>query len=451
MSEADVLDAVEAQPWDQVVESQLSRVTATIQDLRKRSEYYATTLDEAGIPPDLVVRGWSDLTAIPLTTKNDIRASLAARPPLGRHLAVDVAEVTQIQATSGTTGSPSYFGLTPADVSTWARLGARGFYAAGFRPADVILHAWAMSKGFTGGVPVVRMLQHLGTVVIPLGAEAGMERILTVAKDQGAVGLCTAPNYALYLADQAERVVGVSAAELPIRSLVVGGEPGGGIPSIRSRIEAGWNATCCEVLGNSDIATIVWAECPDRSGMHFVGQDIVLAELVDAEKGTPIEPVTGAVGELVYTALERQASPLLRFRSGDLVEVLGTECRCGRTSYKLRCFARTDDMLLVRGINVWPTAVQEVVAGFAPRSTGAMRIVLDFEGYTTNSHLRIDVERGATASTDDDTALAKDIVSAIRSRLVFQADVHVVAPGEIEPPGAGKVKLVERRLPGGDA
>jgi phenylacetate-CoA ligase len=448
MPGADVLDAVEAEPWDKVVEAQFARMTATIQDLRKRSEYYAATLDEAGVGPDLVVRDWSDLTSIPLTTKDDIRASLAASPPLGRHLAVDVSEVTQIQATSGTTGSPSYFGLTPADVATWARLGARGFYAAGFRPADVVLHAWSLSKGFTGGVPVVRMLQHLGTVVVPIGAEAGMERILTVAKDQQAVGLCTAPNYALYLADKAQETIGMTAAELPVRHLVVGGEPGGGIPSIRARIEQGWEASCCEVLGNSDIATIVWAECPDRSGMHFVGQDIVMAELVDPEKGTPVEPVDGAVGELIYTALERQASPLLRFRSGDLVEVLGTECGCGRTSYKLRCFGRTDDMLLVRGINVWPTAVQEVVAGFAPRSTGALRIVLDFEGYTTNSHLRIEVERGTGASTDDDAVLARDITSALRSRLVFQADVHILGPGEIEPPGAGKVKLVERRSPG---
>ncbi|WP_051248070.1 phenylacetate--CoA ligase family protein [Nocardioides halotolerans] len=451
MTGPDVLDDVEVQPWDQVVESQFRRATGTIQDLRKRSELYADTLDQAGIGPDFEVRDWSDLTAIPLTDKNAIRASLAAHPPLGRHLAVDPSDVTQIQATSGTTGSPSYFGLTPNDVQTWARLGARGFYAAGFRPGDVVLHAWSLSKGFTGGVPVVRMLQQLGAVVVPIGAEGGMERILTVAKDQAAVGLCTAPNYALYLADMAERTVGVPATELAVRSLVVGGEPGGGIPSIRSRIEAGWNATCCEVLGNSDIATIVWAECPDRSGMHFIGQDIVLAELVDPEKGTPVEPAAGAVGELIYTALEREASPLLRFKSGDLVEVLGTECSCGRTSYKLRCFGRTDDMLLVRGINVWPTAVQEIVAGYAPRTTGAMRIVLDFEGYTTNDHLRIEVERGTEATTDDDATLARDITSAIRSKLVFQADVHVVGPGEIEPPGAGKVKLVERRLPGGGA
>lgn len=441
---ADVYDAAESAPWDEVVAETFERTTAQIASVRARSPFYADLFDDAGIGPDFVVRDWDDLARIPPTDKRDIRASLSAAPPLGRHLGVERERLVQIQATSGTTGSPSYLGLTDADIVTWNELGARAFYAAGFRRGDVVLHAWSLSKGFTGGVPVVRMLAHLGATVIPVGAEAGLHKILTVAHEQQAVAMCTAPNFARYLADKCEETIGVPATELAVRKLVVGGEPGGGIPAIRARIQSGWDATCCEVLGNSDIATIVWAECPERDGMHFVGQGLVLPEIVDPVTGAHVEPVAGASGELYYTAVQREASALIRFRSGDLVEITGTDCACGRTSYKLRCYGRTDDMLLVRGINVWPTAVHGVVSDFAPRTTGAMRIVLDFDGHVTNDNLLVKVEHAAGLTDAARDGLAHEISSAIRSRLSFRADIRMVPAGELEPPGAAKVRLVER-------
>jgi phenylacetate-CoA ligase len=437
-------DPVETQFWAEVLPRQLELFSEQVRSLHSRSPFYRERLDAAGIGSDFVASDWDDLLAIPTTTKDDIRASLAAHPPLGAHVGVPLDQVVQVQATSGTTGTPSYLALTENDLHTWAELGARAFRAAGIGPGDVVLHAWSMSKGFTGGVPVVRMLHRAGAMAVPIGAEAGVERLLVVARDVGATALCTAPNFAAYFASQAPKHIGMEATELGIRRLVVGGEPGGGIPSVRSHIEEAWNATSCEVLGNSDIATIVWAECLGRDGMHFVGQDIVLAELVDPETGEHVDPVAGAQGEIVYTALRREASALLRFKSGDRAEVLADEgsCSCGRTSFRLRCIGRTDDMLLVRGINVWPTAVQEVVAGFRPRATGAMRILADFEGYTTQKPLRIQVER--SAADVDGEALAADIERSLSSRLVFSAHVESVDPGVLVPPGAAKVKLVER-------
>lgn len=443
---ADVYTAAESAPWNEVMADAFARATRQIAGVRSRSPFYADLFDAAGIGPDYRVRDWDDLAKIPMTDKRDIRASLAEAPPLGRHLGVDRARLVQVQATSGTTGSPSYLGLTEADIATWNELGARAFYAAGFREGDVVLHAWSLSKGFTGGVPVVRMLAHLGATVVPVGAEAGLHKVLTVAKEQEAVAMCTAPNFALYLADECEETIGVPASDLAIAKLVVGGEPGGGIPAIRARIQDGWEATCCEVLGNSDIATIVWAECPERDGMHFIGQGLVLPEIVDPVTGSHVEPVAGATGELLYTALQREASALIRFRSGDIVQVIDTECACGRTGYKLRCEGRTDDMLLVRGINVWPTAVQGVVADLAPRTTGAMRIMLDFAGHATNDNLVIKVEHAPGLPADAHDELARDISSAIRSRLSFRADVRIVPAGELEPPGAAKVRLVERSI-----
>ena len=176
--------------------------------------------------------------------------------------------------------------------------------------------------------------------------------------------------------------------------------------------------------------------------MHFIGQDIVLAELIDPDTETHIEPQPGAVGELVYSALRREASALLRFRSNDRVEVTGDSCECGRTSFKIRCFGRTDDMLLVRGINVWPSAVQDVIAGFRPRATGLMRILVDFDGHTTQRPLRIEVE--SAGDPQDGGRLAEDITKSIASRLVFSADIAIVPRGTLTAPGAAKVALVQR-------
>jgi phenylacetate-CoA ligase len=437
-------DKIEREAWETAAPRQLELFTTQLRSLYTRSAFYRERLEAAGIGPDYVAHDWDDLLAVPTTSKDDIRASLQAVPPLGAHLGVPLDQVVQVQATSGTTGVPSYLALTAEDVETWADLGARALHAAGIRPGDVVLHAWSMSKGFTGGVPMVRMLQRAGATVLPIGAEAGVERLLVVARDVGATAICTAPNFCIYMAQQAPRYLGMEARELGIRALVVGGEPGGGLPSVRQHIEALWGATCCEVLGNSDIATLVWAECHAQHGMHFTGQDFVLAEIVDPETGRHVDPVEGASGELVYSALRREASALLRFRSGDIVEILGGEgtCDCGRSSYRLRCVGRTDDMLLVRGINVWPTAVHEVVAGFRPRATGVMQIVADFEGYTTQRPLRVQVER---ASIEVDAGeLASDIERSLSSRLVFSAVVECLDPGVLEPPGAAKVKLVHR-------
>jgi phenylacetate-CoA ligase len=304
-----------------------------------------------------------------------------------------------------------------------------------------------MSKGFAGGVPVVRMLQHLGCRVLPIGAEAGSDRLLVIAAAQRATGLCATPNFALYLGEQADRVLGRPASETGIRRLIVGGEPGGGIPALRSRLEATWQATSCEVLGNSDIATIVWAECEQaHDGMHFIGQGLVLAELIDPTSGQVVEARSGLRAEIVYTALVREASPLLRFRSRDHVEIIGTECECGRTSLRLRCFGRTDDMLIVKGVNVWPTAVQELVLKFRPRTTGAMRIILDFPGHATSGPLRVRIEHAANLSDQERADLRDDIARQIRQLLIIRAEVELVPPDTLEKPGATKVSLVVREL-----
>ncbi|MEV8047278.1 AMP-binding protein [Streptomyces griseoluteus] len=390
------------------------------------------------------VRTVEDLAGLPFTEKYELRDSLVEHPPLGAHVAVDAGDIVQIQASSGTTGSPSYVGLTASDIATWCELGARALYANGFRPGDRLLHAFGMSKGFVGGLPVVQILQYMGIVDIPIGAEAGAERLLRVQADQRPNALIGTPYFLTHLAEQAPKIVGRAARELGVRAISVGGEPGGGLPSVRDNLEALWGATAREMLGGTDIACTYWGECEVGDGMHFLSPDLMIAELIDPETGEQIAPHEGAQGELVYTALRRQASALLRFRTRDHVVVTGTDCRCGRTGYKVRCIGRTDDMLIVRGINVFPSAIKQLVLELAPETTGEMRIRADFEGHSTQRPLPLLVEHATGMSEEQQENLRAALEERIRSALNVKTVVSLVPDGTLKRPDHVKVALIER-------
>lgn len=422
---------------------QNERLCEQFRYLAARSDFYRAKFAEHRVTPEKV-RTVADLAGLPFTEKQELRDSLAQTPPLGAHVAAAPEEIVQIQASSGTTGSPSYVGLTPSDIETWSELGARALYANGFRPGDRLLHAFGMSKGFVGGLPVVQILQHMGIVDIPIGAEAGAERLLRVQADQRPDALIGTPYFLTYLAEQAPEIVGQKARDLGVRAISVGGEPGGGLPAVRQRLESLWGATAREMLGGTDIACTYWGECEAGEGMHFLSPDLMVAELIDPATGDIVDPVEGAQGELVYTALRRQASPLLRFRTRDHIVVTGTECSCGRTGYKVRCVGRTDDMLIVRGINLFPSAVKQLVVEMAPETTGEMRIRADFEGHSTQRPLPLVVEHAAGLSQDRQIALKAAIEDRVRSALNVKTIVELVPEGTLKRPDHVKVALVER-------
>lgn len=441
----DVLDEIET--WDRarLAEHESMLLRRQLEHVMTHSAFYRDKMAAAGVDPASITTV-QDLRQVPFTEKGELRRSLAEHPPLGSHLAVPITDLAQIQATSGTSGTPSYFGLTEHDISVWGTAGARGFYAAGVRPGDLVLHGWGMSKGFAGGVPAVRVLQQLGCVVIPIGGEAGAERLLTVAASLRPKVFCTGPNFALHAGRVAEEVLGGgrTASSLGIERIVVGGEPGGGVPAIRSQIEQLWGATSCETLGNSDVLPIVFAECLERDGMHFVAQGLAHIELIDPETEEDIAFEAGASGELVLTALDRLASPLVRFRTHDHIEVLSTTCACGRTGPRVRCVGRTDDMMIVRGVNVWPSAVREIAVSFQPRLTGNLRIIADFEGHSTEQRLRIRVEHAADLSADEVAAVEAELERRITQVLAFRPRLEMVPPGVIPEAGVNKTALVER-------
>ncbi|WBY03577.1 AMP-binding protein [Ramlibacter tataouinensis] len=450
MNTPPTFSAIETQPLDAIQAQQLELLHRQLAYLAAHSTLYQRKMAQAGI--DLAsIRTLADLARVPFTSKQELRDSLAAAPLLGLHRAAPAQDIVQVQASSGTTGSPAYVGLTRADRASWAEVTGRGLYACGVRPHDLVLHAFSMSKGFVGGVPIYQGVERVGAVDIPIGADGGADRLLLAARDARPRCIVGTPNFLLYLASLAPDVTGMPATALGVKRLIVGGEPGGGNPAIRQALQQAWGATCCELMGGTDLGCVYWAEADDQRGMYFVGPDYILAELIDPASGEPVAWSEGATGELVYTSLQREASPVLRFRSGDHVTVTAMGGPGGRSTPAIRCFGRTDDMLIVRGVNIFPSAVQDVVSAMVPLVGGAVRVLADFEGHTTQGNLKLLVERAPGADAAQNAEVARQVEARVRNALSVKPEVRMVRHGFFAAPGAQKVALTLRKMPDLDA
>ena len=387
--------------------------------LRERSPFYRDKLAgaEAG--------GLDELPDLPFTTKEELRESLAAEPPLGRHLAAPLDAVRRIFSTSGTTGDPLYIAVTDADLAGWTEIGASSYRACGIEPAQRAVLTYN-SGPFVAGV-VLDAWTRIGATVIPVGS-GNTERLLRACQVLGAEALGCTPSYAIYLADWC-RARDIDPQSLGLRRLAVAGEPGGGEPATRAQIEDAFGATVREAMGIADVSPSLWGECEEQAGMHFCGRDHVYAELIDPAGDAPVPWEDGAEGELVYTSLRREAMPVVRFRSRDRVVVTARPCSCGRTSARVRCVGRTDDMLIIRGVSLFPSAVREVVAGFRPRVGGPILIRPAHTGVRQDAPPRVIVELAQDERADDE--LSGAIQLAIRSKLVTSAAVELVPYGTL--------------------
>jgi phenylacetate-CoA ligase len=387
-----------------------------------RSPFYRDKLREAGFDSAEAVGGLDGIAALPFTEKDEIRASQAAEPPFGRHLAADPGQLVRVFSTSGTTGDPCYMPVTKADLAGWIENSSRSYHAAGIRAGMRVLTTYNAGP-FVAGAALDTMAA-LGVCHIPvgLGNTARLVRALQLVRPDAL--MCT-PSYAAYLVEHL-RGLGVEPADLGVRRICVAGEPGGGEPELRGRLEAAWNAKVCEAMGIGDVSVSLWGECEEQTGMHFNGADNVHVELIDPESGAPVPLADGATGELVYTALRREAVPVLRFRSRDHVVCHVSPCRCGRTTMRVRCIGRTDDMVIVRGVNVFPSAVRAVVAGFVPRVSGALVVRPKARGIRQEPPLPVHVELGPDAGPDGGGGLAQEIEAAVRATLVATVKVTLV-------------------------
>ncbi|HLH68925.1 MAG TPA: phenylacetate--CoA ligase family protein [Candidatus Dormibacteraeota bacterium] len=426
-------------PTDRELEArQLALLARQLEELELRSSFYRRKLAEAGVR-GLRPRTFADLGQLPFTTKEELRESQLQEPPLGAHAAVDLRAVVRIHSSTGTTGQPSWVGLTRRDVAMWTEVTASALTTEGLTPDDVLVHGASLSL-FVGGLPFKDAVEHIGATFVPIGTGAS-EKAVMAFRTLGANVLHSTPSYALYLAEYVRERHGLDPRDLGVRKIFVGGEPGGGEPATRALIEESWGARVTEGLGNADMAPVIFAECPARAGMHHTAGDHVLVELIDPVSGEQLSWEPGAVGELVYTATDRECCPLLRFRTRDRVEVLGVGCECGRPGPRIRCVGRTDDMLIVLGVNVFPSAIRDVVASLHPRTTGAVQVLLPGPGPRLEPPLRIQAEHGPGEA--DPEGLRGELERLIRARLTVPVRVELVPPDTL-PRSEMKSSLVRR-------
>jgi phenylacetate-CoA ligase len=432
-----ILDpAVETRPWQEQHAADEWLYRKQIEYLLPRSAFYREKLAVAGFANPQTVGALENIVALPFTEKDELRRTETPDEPIGAHRAAPPEAIVRIFSTSGTTGTPSYIPLTAADLATWIRISSRSYAASGLSAGDRLISTYNAGP-FVGGVGL-DAFHALGLCHIPVGSGSS-ERLLAAVRLLKAQAVALTPSYALHLAEAA-RERGIDLAASSVERLVVAGEPGGGEPAMRARLEEAWGAKVMEAMGIGDIAATLWGECEQRHGMHFSGRGFVHFELIDPESAAPVPFEDGARGELVYTHLVREAAPLLRFRSRDHVELWAGPCPCGRTSPRIRCIGRTDDMLVVRGVNVFPSAVRDVVNAFKPAVSGPISIRPRRRGFRQDPPLRILVELGGSETPDE--ALAPRIAAAIRERLLVSAEIALV-PYRTLPRSDYKSKLVD--------
>jgi phenylacetate-CoA ligase len=427
---------VEALPWQQQLALDDTAYREQLGYLFAHSSFYRDKLAAAGWASAGDAGGLDRIEQLPLTEKQELRASCTPENPIGAHLCVEPSEIVRIYSTSGTTGTPSYIPLTAGDLENWVTGSARSYAASGIAAGHRIVSTYNAGPFVAGAA--LASFDRIGLCHIPVGT-GNSERLMLAIQLLAPEAAVLTPSYAAHLIEwAAERDVDLAGSS--VRRVLVAGEPGGGEPAFREKLERGWGAKVTEAMGIGDIGVSLWGECEQQDGMHLGARGFVHVELIDPAGGAnPIED--RAPRALVVTHLRHRAAPLLRFRTRDHVQLRTDPCACGRTSPRLRCIGRTDDMLIVRGVNVFPSAIREVVGGFMPAVSGHILVRPQSPGVKQDPPLPVSVELAGDGPGDD--ALAGAIRDKLRSVLVVQTRVELVPRGALGR-SEYKSKLVER-------
>jgi phenylacetate-CoA ligase len=425
---------VETRPWAEQLELDDAAYRRQLEYLLERSAFYR---DKLGVVSAAAAGGLAAIAQLPLTDKSELRATVTPENPVGAHLCAARSEIVRIYSTSGTTGAPSYVPLTAGDLDNWVTGSARSYAASGARAGQRIVSTYNAGPFVAGAA--LAAFDRIGLCHVPVGT-GNTERLVRAIELLAPEAAVLTPSYAAHLVEWCAEH-GVDLAGSSVERVLVAGEPGGGEPAFRTMLEAGWGASVTEAMGIGDIGVSLWGECEQQDGMHLGARGFVHAELIDPGTGTAVELADGAEGELVLTHLQHRAAPLLRFRTRDHVRVRTTPCGCGRTGPRIRCVGRTDDMLIVRGVNVFPSAVREVVTAFTPRVSGQILVRPRAPGVKQEPPLPVSVELGRGAFADE--ALADAISERLRSVLVVQTRVELLPWGSLQR-SEYKTKLVDR-------
>jgi phenylacetate-CoA ligase len=367
-----------------------------------------------------------DLRKLSLTTKADYEAAIERDPPYGDLLGVPLDRIARVHFSSGTTARPTPVAWTARDLARWADLYARMAWSQGVRPRDVhqclFSYAW-----FVGGLGATAGYALLGATVVPAGS-ADTERQIDTIFRFGTTSVGGTPSFVLHIAETAE-ALGRQLRESAVRHVMVGGEPGGCVAGTRARIEELWGARCFDGYGCLEFQPIAW-ECEAQAGGHLA-EDFIYAEVLDVETHEPVPD--GEPGVLVLTHLDKEACPLIRWWTGDVVVRDSSPCSCGRTHARLPggVRGRADDMLVIRGVNVFPSAVEDLVR--RERGAGSeYRIVLDpalrdpRTGYARGFRLQVEAAAGAPGD------LGVRLAEAVHRELKVRPEVEIVEAGRLE-------------------
>jgi phenylacetate-CoA ligase len=428
-----IRDRVEAVSRREMELIQLERLRQGLDRVSTAVPFYRESLNEAGITAG-DIRSIQDLGRLPFTTKEDLRDNY----PFGM-LAVPLKEVIRIHASSGTTGKPTVVAYTRNDVSLWSELMARVYLAAGVTSDDVIQNAYGYGL-FTGGLGFHYGAETIGAAVIPVSG-GNTRRQLMIMQDFGSSVLCCTPSYSLLIAEVAEQD-GLDLKSLPLRVGMFGAEPWS--ERMRAEIESRLGILALNVYGLSEvIGPGVAVECTHKQGLHIF-EDHFIPEIVDPQTGDVLPD--GEMGELVLTCATKEALPLVRYRTRDRTRLLREPCPCGRTTVRMdRIVGRTDDMIIVRGINVFPSQIETVlldVGGVEPH----YQIVVDrTSAYMDELDVLVEAPAHVYGNRDHLVQLEKRLSFEVQSALGISCNVKLVGPRQIERSEGKAVRVVDKR------
>ncbi len=434
--------AMETMPRPELEALQLHRVQDVIRRVYERVPLYRAKCDQLRVRPDHV-RRLEDLSRLPFMRKSDFRDAY----PFGL-MTVPLRQVARIHASSGTTGKPTVVGYTANDLRVWAEVCARCLAASGAQRGDVFQNAYGYGL-FTGGLGMHYGAELLGLVVVPVSG-GNTERQVMLLQDFGATVIACTPSYALTLAE-ALAALGIKPGGLPLRYGVLGAEPW--TEAMRDEIEEKLGITAVNIYGLSEvIGPGVSNECVEAKDGAHIFEDHFLVEVINPETEDPLPP--GTVGELVFTTLTKEALPVIRYRSGDLASLNPAPCRCGRTHVRMsRVLGRTDDMLIIRGINVYPTQVESALIS-VPDLSPHYQLVISRDRTLDELEVKVEVNDVFAKQQGDTIVEGNATVQALAGRcqqklagvLGLTVRVSLVAPGKLPRSEGGKLRrVIDRR------
>ncbi len=429
-------DAMECMDFDERKKLQGERLRATVELEYNNVPAYRKRMDEAGVKPE-DINGIEDIVKLPFTQKTDLRDNF----PYGL-FAADLKDIVRIQGSSGTTGKPIVSGYTENDIKVWTEMVARALTAAGGTKDDIIQIAYGYGL-FTGGLGAHQGATEIGATVIPMSS-GNTQRQIIMMKELGATMLCCTPSYATYLAETIHEM-GIKPEELKLKSGCFGAEPW--TEEMRQHLEDLLDFDALDIYGLTEIGGPgVAFECMEKHGMH-INEDHVLAEIIDPVTEEPLPDDTP--GELVFTTLTKTGAPMIRYRTHDICTLHHGTCACGRTTVKMsRITGRTDDMLVVRGVNVFPSQIEAVLMGVKETSAHYMLVV---DRVNSQDKLTVQVELKDDVDINDADKLEKlaaYIKTQIKQTLLISAKVELLPPKSIARSEGKAKRIIDNRNTG---